>query len=192
MITVPACFECNQNKKLHDEYLRDYLITNPAAARHPVAWKLLLTKFHSAVHGHHSVFGRAIAKASVEPYFTPAGIYLGLQPVAEVDMEAVSFAIDFIVRGLFYKEAQIPLSQHVVPKLKMVDSLDLAEARRLRLGQPHREPITKGQGVFEYIVVLDNDRLESSSWLMWFYEAVGFSVEIQPAPVDAGSTSTIR
>src|SRR5688572_21764651 len=78
MITVRACFNCNQEKKRYDEMLRDVLAVDQRTQDHPLAKAKFWGEFYRATKDHQSELARRIVWDSQDfEVITPAGLYLG-------------------------------------------------------------------------------------------------------------------
>src|SRR5215204_1775649 len=98
LITAPACGRCNGDKAKDDDYLRDWLVCDIYGSQHPTAQKLFNGKVLRSHRRRQSQLTRSIAKnARVQPWYTPAGIYLGDFPMFEMDNQRVQTILERII-----------------------------------------------------------------------------------------------
>src|SRR5437667_12176452 len=78
MITVPICRACNLEKSRSDGYLRDMLVCDIHASRHPVALALRGGAVIRSARRGRSEFARmARERSKIAPLYSPGGVYLG-------------------------------------------------------------------------------------------------------------------
>lgn len=87
LITVPACEPCNSSTRLHDEYFRWLVATASPGSKE--AKVLAKTKIIRGFRKRPALLRHVMSRAQHLPVRTPAGLYLGTQPVFEYDRSRV-------------------------------------------------------------------------------------------------------
>lgn len=105
LITVPACFVCNNGAAKDDEYFRDAIVMREDAGEHPVAAALWDNKVHRAIkRAKDKGFATPILKdVKLRSRLTSGGIYV-TEPVYGVETARIERVLNRIVKGLFYHE----------------------------------------------------------------------------------------
>ena len=104
MVTVPACFVCNQEKKIDDEYLRDWMVLDFENAGHSVAEGALKEKMLRAARRGQSRLAKDVRQnMRLVSVHTPEGLYLGHSPAMPLDYERANRIFSRIACGLYYQ-----------------------------------------------------------------------------------------
>ena len=116
LITVPSCDDCNSDKAIDDDFLRDYLTVDFAGSQSPTASALFEGKVRRSVKRNSSDLARSLLEsARDQPLYTKGGIYLGDAVFAPIDESRFIKLFGRIIRGLYfhYTRKIIPLSYPV-------------------------------------------------------------------------------
>lgn len=104
MITVPACVECNAEKKHLDEYVRDCYATDMRMMGHPLIQSQLFDRAMRALDRKQSWLPSAIT--SINPAFsdlvTESGIIIGQGRAVTFDVRPIYRWFRFVVQGLTF------------------------------------------------------------------------------------------
>lgn len=178
LITVPACFSCNNAKSLDDDFLRDLLTTDFIGSHSPVAQKIFETKVMSSAAQDSSLLVRTVlSQGRLEPFFSKGGVYLGTYPTVTIDEKRVSRMFHRIARGLYYDATKQRLPEgYTVEVLRHLphNFEALIEEFRKKLHPSGR----RLGNVFSAIYVRAKEDPFSTMWLIWFYDRVGISISI--------------
>lgn len=107
LIAVPSCPPCNHSATRDDEYFRMTLSLREDLQQHPANDQLRRAVQRSFAKPQQARFTRAffqgVRRVDVE---TPGGIYLGQQPVYEVDLRRLKRVAARIAKGSFIIDAR--------------------------------------------------------------------------------------
>jgi hypothetical protein len=176
LITVPACSDCNEAKSKNDDFLRDFLICDAFASNSPIAQSIFDEKMTRSITRNSSQFSRiAMSEARYEPLLTRAGIYLGTFPTIPIDEERIKNIFSVIVRGLYYDARHKRIPDNYIFEVLGYRPWDFKQVweyyKKLHLNGPR----VLGK-VFGCAFVYAEEDEFITTWLMWFYESVFFSV----------------
>jgi hypothetical protein len=186
MMTVPACYACNQRKADLDTYLRDFLTADLSSYWNPTARTILEGKVRRSVQKNRSVlWRRARAETRWVDVNSPGGIYLGTLPAMPLDGGRLNGALTIVVKGLYAHWFQKRLHDDCEFDIGRVDPL-LVEQRWESLTQPGSlGPFLIGKDVFLCVLfVASNDPLVIH-WLLGFYVSVFFVITTTLTNADA-------
>jgi hypothetical protein len=100
MITVRACYDCNQAKKEYDTFLAHYFAVDFRTGHHPVAQELFWGPVKRAFKRRQSPIAQIVnEQVEVRGLTTPAGIHIGPMYVANLQDDNIDTALGYIVRG---------------------------------------------------------------------------------------------
>jgi hypothetical protein len=137
MVTVGACSPCNSGKSHDDTYLRDFLLSDMATSRNPVARALRGGKLMRSVKKNRSEIARIVVnQARRKPLYSPGGIYLGSHYATPLQTNRLESSFGKMVRGLYYYASKTHLPQDIV--------LDVSRIDRFRIRAAWDEMATKG------------------------------------------------
>ena len=177
LITVPCCEDCRIGWSDDDEYFRLHAISS-RCARNISAQNIIGKVEDSIGKAKKAGFRKMLQQSFCEvPVYSKGGIYLGHSSALRVDDKRIRRVMCRIIKGLFYHElAKCLPSTHEVkgyvceadfpdPVLDLLESIDYAGFC----------PIRNIQGdVFEYTFQSSDEDLDSTLWIGWFYESIGF------------------
>jgi hypothetical protein len=182
LIVVPSCLSCNQSASLDDEYFRMTLSLREDMQPHPANDQLRRAVHRAFANPRKAKFTRAffqgVRRADVE---TPSGIYLGQQPIYEVNLRRLERVAARIAKGLFYhtRKLRLPDDYDMISFSEEGNeyaSDEFAERIRTRVLAPLwsvRENLI-GPDVFSYRFLFAEDDPNVSAWLLIFFKAVRF------------------
>jgi hypothetical protein len=175
LVTVPACDNCNREKSLNDDYLRDYLVTDNYVSQSPTAQEIFIQKTLSSQRQGSSVIAReVVSKARFEPLYTKGGIYIGDFPSLQIDGKRIETIFKTFVKGLYYDSQKKLFPDGYVFDLRRHFPWDFhniwAEFTKL-------QPRVKILGnVFGCAFQKAEEDDFTTIWLFWFYERIAFSI----------------
>ncbi len=180
MVTVGICFTCNNSKSIDDAYLRDFLLSDLASGKSPVAQQLRTGKFRRSVQKNRSEIARAALKRAYrKPLVTPSGIYLGCPIAVPVDARRLELSFERMVRGLYLHVRKSHLPRDYTFDVARVDGFHTAavwsEMRQTRAIIAAIRP-----DVFVCQYVFDSKDHAVSRWLLLFYNTILIEVLTLP------------
>jgi hypothetical protein len=169
--TVPACDQCNAGSNLDDEYFRNTLVLM-FDQDHPEKQHLLAGPVMGSFRQHPGWARDALAKMTVQPLFSPAGLWLGNLPVLPLDRDRFCRSLRKIIKGLYFKvrkqpflkSGQIGIVGQMVP-----ETMPLIQMIEENLFPP---TFTFGDDVFEWRFCQTRDGI--TMWKLAFYRSVVF------------------
>lgn len=180
VVTIPACLSCNNGKSRDDTYLRDYLLSDLATRRNPVAQALRGGKFKRSVKTNRSELARSVIKdARRQPLYSPGGIYLGSPYAAPVSSERLKASFAKIARGLYFHVTGSHLPQDIEFNISRVDGFktqaawDEMKKEGAPLGVIHKD-------VFACRYAIDAKIHLFSRWHLLFYNTILIEVDTMP------------
>jgi len=184
MVTVDACYECNNSKSKDDAYVRDFLIADVASEASPVAQEIWAGKFIRSVETNRSELARtAVNDASLRAVFAPGGNYVGHAYSVPTERARLDRSFGLMVRGLWY---------HIWKRLMPLDcKFDVYTMDRFFIVEAWEEMIQIGAGmgvikpdVFACQYLADADYPFLSRWLLLFYSTTIVEVYTIPQGLD--------
>jgi len=181
LVTVPCCFSCNKGSSKDDEYFKLTFVIRQDVGDQPAGQKLL----SSTLRGLENPRKRGMLRALIRnmgrnAVHSPSGLYLGISPTFNVDLERLGRVTNRIVRGLFYKEfdRRLPESHDVQSFAESglrhlnVDLLTTVRSMAgiLKSGPPRMI----GDGIFEYWYQATAEDSNTSVWLLRFFASESF------------------
>jgi hypothetical protein len=185
MIKVPACGECNDDKKEDDEYLRDFMVIDIENAGHPIADGLLKEKMLRAAQRNQSRLAKDVIRKSVlAPVHSQGGIYLGHRPAVPLDHERANRIFTRITRGLYYQLYHRRLPDDCTFEVRRVLAAHRADhvQRMVDMGVNVKRVIGD---TFDCWHVVGQEDDTVSMWLMRFFNifiTVTTNLDKHPAP----------
>lgn len=180
--TVPACRPCHDEKTRHEEYLREMLVADISASKHPIAQTIFNGPVMRAAGTNRSRLAKAArADGKFEAMHTQGGIYLGHYPTVPLEAERINAAITMMVCGLYYSIRKQRIPDEYVFDVRRVPPWHASEEmRNMQQLSPGEGPRLLGDRVFGcYFRYADADEY-LTLWLLWFYESVFFYVSTEP------------
>jgi hypothetical protein len=181
IITVPACRKCHFDTSEDDEYFRLMLLVREDVGEHPKAQANLDPIFRSLkrkeAEGLRKSFSQSISMVELH---TTGGLYIGDQPVYNVDMTRIPSVVERVVRGLYFAETCNPLGRNNKVLvyddeyfLKRPESCKWAEKK---IVLPLATIVPKGidDNMFLYRHFIADENPSCSVWGMSFYGGVSF------------------
>lgn len=198
LMTVPACFECNNRKSRDDEYLRDVLTLDLFGNQHPIASHIFSTKVLAAQRRNSSEVVRTVLlHHRPEALYTRMGVYLGDAVSAPIDEARMIGIFTRIVRGLYYDARRQRIPDQYVFDLRRYHLWEFDNVWSLFSRLHVHGPKSLGS-IFSAAYVYAQEDAFSTWWLLLFYERVLVSVSTYhpDAPYDSAraraSTSSPR
>jgi hypothetical protein len=175
LISVPACDDCNREKSLNDDYLRDFLVTDNYVNQSPVAQQIFHQKMLSSQRQGSSVIAReAVSKARLEPLYTKGGIYMGDFHTVVVDAKRIETIFKTLVKGLYYNSQKKLFPDGYVFELRRHFPWDF---QSVWAAMSKLTPRIRTLGnVFGCAFQKAEEDAFTTLWLFWFYERIAFSV----------------
>lgn len=104
MITVAACFLCNQIKSLGDGDLRNYIVMDLGGSQHPDAEAMAEKMLRESNVRLRAWLRKQITNAGEADLVTEDGILVGTAATFDFNMDRIMVAQELTVRGLFFHE----------------------------------------------------------------------------------------
>lgn len=176
MLTVPACWQCNERKSKNDEYLRDLLAFDIACCEHPVAQELMKGKItRSMRRGRCAFANRAVRNARRVWLQTPTGIYFDHAYSIPLQVERIDEIFTTIARGIYYKLAGARFPDGYEFEVRRVLPRNAGLVFEILKEAGLRGPYRVGN-VFGCLFAYWGKDPGVAKWLMWFYD--GFFVTV--------------
>lgn len=176
LVTVPACLECNRDKAIDDDFLRDYLTVDFAGSESPIASEIFETKMRRSVSRNSSELGREILRnARMRPFYTKGGVYLGEFAQADIPEDRVTRVLGRLIRGLFFHYAKQRIPKHYPVEALRIMPWDIEDAWR-SFGQLNLSPCRPMGEVFAGSCARVQEDPLSTAWLLSFYRRVHLHV----------------
>ena len=171
LITVPACFDCNESFSADENYTR-IILASAKISDQPgsSAEKIWNQKVQRSLQKNSKVLKEIyISFRFVDIYHGP--IYLGKRPAFPCDRKRIDRIIGKIVKGLFYFENKKPLSNDFTVKIlwspykgnkilhEIINALHVSNIKQI------------GEGVFKYRNIYAKEDLNWSTWELNFYNS---------------------
>jgi hypothetical protein len=177
LITVPCCEECRTGWSDDDEYFRLHAISARCAASQSA--QEIVKKIEDSLEkprkrGYRKMIRDGLCEV---PIYSKGGIYLGHSSALKVDDKRIRRVMRRIIRGLYYHEhgASLPSTHEVkgyvcesdfpVPLLNLLESINYEGFCPIRSIQ---------DDVFKYTFHPSEEDKNSTLWIGWFYENIGF------------------
>jgi hypothetical protein len=190
MITVPACPECNDEKKHDDEYIRDMFARDVRLQPHPLVARLRTTTVARAAARNQSEFERELNTGARRiPLRLPSGLIIPHPDLVryEVSNERIQRICERIVRGLYYaarKKKRLPHDYQFLVLDVPQDEVDTFMAffndfgfSGFRALGNSQEP---GDVVFEFVYLYALQDEHFTVWVLCFYETRFFFLATLP------------
>lgn len=186
LITVPACGPCNSGNKLHDEYFRWLVAT--ASPESKEAKALVEGKINREFRKRPLLLYRVMKRSCRLPVHTPAGIYLGTQPVFEFDQLRVQAVIEKTVKGLYFHHT----GRRLPPDCSVADFILNPRLSTKCLTEICSLPLLDvGDGsVFSYRFIESEHQNGLSIWFLMFFNRVLFITQTESESVDTGGKNS--
>ncbi len=183
MVTVPACLECNREKGKLDEYFRDVLTADIVCSDNPVVKDIVTGPVRRWMGTRRSLLGRDfLTDGRFVPVQTAGGIYLGHHAAAPLDWNRVTSVCSMIVRGLHFHHTKRRFPDETSFRVLRESSPENVSRliKRFSARQDTNGVFGIGEGVFEYVFVVDLHEHSASVWLLRFYGSYDISVITLP------------
>ena len=169
--TVPACDACNARTNLDDEYFRNTLAMM-LNLDHPHKQSLFAGPVLRSLKSHPGWIKHALAKMTIQPMWSPSGLWLGNFPVLPLDIERFQRSLLKIVKGLFFliRKSPFPASGRII----LVGQLNARTQPLIASIEEHLFPPTFdfGDDVFEWRFSQTKDGI--TMWKLMFYRTIVF------------------
>lgn len=175
LVTVPACFNCNNSSGKDEEYFLATFMFSDAGTSEAgkKLWNQKLNRMYDKNIGLRGKIAQNIESA--KEIYTPTGIYLGKRMILNLDEERVYKVIRKIVRGLYYLEYQ-----EVMPVSQDLDCLFIQTQEHFDAAKESAGELRSGSKVWDGIFRYSHNRIEEgrlgSIWLLEFYNFATFWV----------------
>ena len=188
LITVPACVSCNSATKLDDEYFRWLVATGSPGSQEARA--LVKGPIVRGFRKRPALLYSVMKYADRLSVSTPAGIFVGTQPVFQFDRPRVQVVINKIVRGLYHYNLQRTFPpDYIVADFRLNPRLT-PEFQTEICKLPLRDV---GDGsVFSYRFIESEDEVGVTLWFLMFFNRVLFITQTEPNPQFPKTTRTSR
>lgn len=187
LITVPACFSCNNEASNDDQWFRNYLVSDDRIKNHPEAKELNNALARSLQRpqgvGLQEYMDRNLKRFSL---ITESGLFYGEGTALENDFKREGRILTRIMKGLYYHELK---KHHPTHNINSVYSSNktFSPDKKVReerqnvildlINDLKNEPIKKiGNDVFSYKWGVAKDNPDASFWVLVFFHAIPFSV----------------
>jgi hypothetical protein len=186
MKTIRVCLQCNQDKKLLDDYMRDRLLADVATSGNPQAQILVREQFGRAVATNRSVFTREARKGFAHRSLeSPSGLLLGQVPTVPIDNRKVDRFLTYVVRGLRYKFGRHYFPLQYAFATRHVEPANVQFMVRIFRELTHANgPYTIGMDVFSCMFAQATEDPATTLWLLLFYNCVMYYVSTGLPMVD--------
>ena len=169
LITVDACYDCNNTKSKQDLYVRDILLLDMSSSQNVKATSLRDGEFIRSVESNRSEMARVVmSDARPQPLLTPLGDYLGHVFAVPIERERWDRYFGLMVRGLWYH-----LRKELIPD---DCKFDVYAMDRFYVQPAWEEMAALGAElcvitpeVFASLYLIDPDYPFLSRWLLLFY-----------------------
>jgi hypothetical protein len=179
LITVPACFQCNNSFGADDDYFLNLALewgaSETSDGKGVVDKRLRSMKRKEG----RSVWKPFFDKFKAVEVYSPGGLYLANSFACSLDTARLIRTVNRIIRGLYFEVTKTPLPagdytrsmlfSHYVEKHK-----DESEAMEFIPFIPQLPGRVIGEGTFEFRYCLLDQDCYSSFWYLEFYRRFGF------------------
>lgn len=175
LITVPSCPDCNDRFKPHEDYMRAHLAANlEAITKNRSARRLHDGKLMRSFQKDHAIAKLLKRDIVWRPVRTPAGLFLGLAAVLNMDLNRAKVVCEKIVRGLYYHVhgKRLPAGYEVQLQSQITDD----QLRTLAVLFEGKKRTWKclGEGVFTYVTFTTVEDTGLTLWIATFYDTFHF------------------
>ena len=175
LITVPACWRCNQIFSKDDEYFASILSIENSAHRQPQAaerWE----RFVRGLQRPRAAQFRTACLKNLKPIdlYTEGGVYLGRRGGVEINFDRIIRTVCRCVRGLYYPEEKRSIRENRKILTFAIEGQDPQTVASLNsILEPLAAVAPKDQwdGVFKYTYKLASDSIDVGAFLIQFYDA---------------------
>lgn len=178
---VPSCISCNNGASDDDEYFRDVVLKYHRVTDRPEAEPAVSAMVRAMAHPKKVRYAKAVLGSIFDvDVSTPAGVYLGKQPVFRLDRERLERAIRRYIRGLHLlaRGTRVP-SDHTVGVRANPEALLDRQDDLAKLFSSGELVVIK-DGVFWYKWVVPTDRPSASGWLLVLFDAFPILATVRP------------
>lgn len=196
LIKIPSCNKCHgQNNQVSkdDEYFRLMVTLREDTADHPEVEKVLPTVLRSLGKPTSQGFTSALLRnRTIVNLRTTGGLYVGMKPAYNVDLQRLDSVAERITKGLFYFEKGFRLpNEYEVFSYSESGFRDITNDFKNDLQEKIIQPLMAtelkiiGNNVFSYRVSFTKEDPNTSAWLLVFYDKVAFLSLTLPREVTA-------
>jgi hypothetical protein len=164
LVTVPACFPCNNDGSSHDEVFRVYLSLH-VGVEHPSGNDLFHNHAVRTLRTNRRLLGEIDARSAPVWFTTPGGIVWGEGRRVLWNSRSHDAVVERTVRGLYFHHFDEVLGDRATVKVQWLRSFPQDVLKFMKNCPLH----VIGNGQFEYRYVRAADQPLSSLWLMSFY-----------------------
>lgn len=190
LITVPACFNCNNDASKDDEFFRNVLVNDDRIEKNPEAEEIVTTNERSLQRPQARGLRIAMLRARTRfPLTSPTGvIYEGTALTTDFTRERK--VIERVTKGLFYHEFQRLHPNENTMSVYSTRHMDEGEEglnsvlELINYIKPENKK-TIGNEVFSYGYAITEDHPNGTFWVLTFYKAMPiFVYSIPTAPIE--------
>lgn len=161
LITVPCCFECNNDSSKYDELFKAYLGMHVSSFGIEGA-RLFKQGVIPTVQHNHKLRNEILSKIEEVEIVTPAGIYMGKAKALLWDSETHEKSIEKLTRGLFFH-----CYNKILPKHIQIDTYWFNSFHSDLTDKLYKHVVANG--AFIYFENFSEDSEMESMWLYEFY-----------------------
>lgn len=178
LLTVPACYRCNQSFAKDDELIKLYLLLNHRTENSSVAKRILPSVFRSLSRKQARKYSARLFN-SIRPLdmYSPSGIFLGQGASYNVDNDRILKVLFRIVKGLIYinYKTTVPEQSEFVfsEDQKFLDILSMKTRVLVDILNSQQAKVVVSGG-FHYRHATVNGDPFNSVWCLSFYDSISF------------------
>lgn len=184
LITVPACFDCNNGASRDDDYFVTRMALEQDAYGHPRARAQADALFRNLTRRKAAGFRRAFLDSLTDiDAYTPGGIFVGRRRELTVDSERIIRTVTRCAYGLYrhHFSRRIPNDRKVRAWALYAQSPAELDSIAYLISAVEQADLHEiGEGAFRYKIRLAMDESDCGAMLMQFYCAKQFMVAIAP------------
>lgn len=166
--TVPAHRECNNKFAADNEYFRDVLASEAAAADHPEVIKLHKGSLKRKLQNQTGAMVKTFKGLRLRELVSPSGLYLGFHPSFEVDGERLNRVLHNVMKGIFCSIRKVPMPQDFIFGIYADKNFIIKNFKPVIDAMPPNWS-SFGDDVFTCRYVFDEKKRASMACLMRFY-----------------------
>jgi hypothetical protein len=184
-VIVPICKPCNDQKGGDESYMRDFLNLDPRVATNPIVRRNIDGPIRRSILGGHSQFFKTtLHRGRPVDRYTDGGIYLGVQIAMPFLRYRASRWLQLVGRGLYYHHMgnRVPDDYSIDTSFIKDNWREWAYNRWREEGAPAPHlmgtPEERTGQVVTWTYLINELDPFRSTWLLWFYETIYFSISI--------------
>lgn len=179
LITVPSCFQCNNDFSGDDDYFLNLVLEWGASesgdSKDVVEKRLRSMKRKEG----RNVWKPFFAKVNPVEVYSPGGLYLARSLECSLDTGRLIQTVNRIIRGLFFEVTKTPLPSGDYTRAMLFSHYveqhrDDSAAMEFIQYIPQLQGREIGEGTFEYRYCILDEKCLSSFWYLEFYRRFAF------------------